>query len=153
LRFLDDVEVVDVWLMNGGDATLESYDVAVHGRGRAGDPAEALRRDFAAMLPEVHLEFLTRLKTWHVEGDYAFVHAGVRPGMPIEAQREADLLWIRNEFLGSNADFGRVIVHGHTPTWHPDVRPNRIGIDTGAVFGGALTALALEGDRRDFLTA
>jgi serine/threonine protein phosphatase 1 len=153
LRFLDDAGVADAWLMNGGDTTLESYDVAVFGPRRGEDRAEALRHDFAAAIPAAHREFLSRLKTWHIEGDYAFVHAGVRPGTPIEAQREVDLLWIRHEFLGSSADFGHVVVHGHTPTWHPEVRPNRVGIDTGAVYGGELTALALDGEKRDFLTA
>jgi len=84
-------------------------------------------------------------------GDYLFVHAGVRPGIPIEAQRETDLIWIRDEFLESTEGFGKVVVHGHTPGREPVVRPNRIGIDTGAVFSGRLTALRLQDGERSFL--
>lgn len=153
LRFLDDARIIEAWFMNGGDATLESYDVDIFDPALRQDPAEGLRQKFAAAIPPAHLAFFRNLKTRHVEGSYAFVHAGVRPGLPLAAQREADLLWIRHEFLGSTADFGHVVVHGHTPTWHPDVRSNRIGIDTGAVYGGVLTALALEDEKRDFLTA
>lgn len=153
LRFLEDARFIEAWFMNGGDATLESYDVDIFDPALSENRAESLRRRFASAIPPAHLAFYRHLKLWHVEGDYAFVHAGVRPGLPLAAQRDVDLLWIRHEFLGSDADFGHVVVHGHTPTWRPDVRPNRIGIDTGAVYGGALTALALEDEKRDFLTA
>ena len=84
-------------------------------------------------------------------GDYLFVHGGLRPGVPIEAQDERDLIWIRREFLESGADFGKFVVHGHTPVSLPEVRTNRIDIDTGAVFSGRLTALRLEGSRRSVL--
>jgi serine/threonine protein phosphatase 1 len=153
LRFLEDARIIEAWFMNGGDATLESYDVDIFDPALKENRAEGLRRRFASAVPPAHLTFYRNLKLWHVEGDYAFVHAGVRPGLPLTAQRDVDLLWIRHEFLGSNTDFGHVMVHGHTPTWRPDVRLNRIGIDTGAVYGGALTALALEDEKRDFLTA
>jgi serine/threonine protein phosphatase 1 len=153
LRFLEDARIIEAWFMNGGDATLESYDVDIFDPALSENRAEGLRRRFASAVPPAHLAFYHNLKLWHVEGDYAFVHAGVRPGLPLTAQRDLDLLWIRYEFLGSSADFGHVVVHGHTPTWRPDVRLNRIGIDTGAVYGGVLTALALEDGKRDFLTA
>ena len=84
--------------------------------------------------------------------DYLFVHAGVRPGIPLDAQDETDLIWIRDDFLKSTETFGKVVVHGHTPGKTPVVRPNRIGIDTGAVFTGRLTALRLQGGERSFLT-
>jgi serine/threonine protein phosphatase 1 len=84
-------------------------------------------------------------------GDYLFVHAGIKPRVLLEEQREFDLLWIRDEFLDSDVNFGRVVVHGHTPTETPDIRPNRIGIDTGAYMTGKLTALILEDRSREFL--
>src|SRR4029077_16287016 len=86
-------------------------------------------------------------------GDYLFVHAGVRPGVPIEKQNPRDLLWIRDEFLYSEEDFGKVVVHGHTPKDAPELRANRIGIDTGAFFNNTLTALRLQDGSRRFLTA
>ena len=89
----------------------------------------------------------------HEVGDYLFVHAGVRPGVALGAQRPNDLMWIRYDFLDHRGDIGRFIVHGHTPTTGaPDVRPNRICIDTGAWMTGALTALVLEGESREFLS-
>ncbi len=87
----------------------------------------------------------------HLEGDYLFVHAGIRPGVAIEAQDPEDLIWIREPFLGSSADHGKVVVHGHTPSRDPVSRANRIGIDTGACYGGQLTALVLEESRRRFI--
>jgi serine/threonine protein phosphatase 1 len=87
----------------------------------------------------------------HVEGDYVFVHAGVRPGVALAAQVPQDLLWIRDEFLSSNADFGKIVVHGHTIAEQPEVRRNRIGIDTGAFASGTLTSLVLADDEWSFL--
>ena len=89
---------------------------------------------------------------YHVEGDYAFVHAGVRPGVPIDRQRESDLLWIRDQFLAAPDDHDAIIVHGHTVVDEPEVRANRIGIDTGAYATGRLTCLVLEGAERRFLS-
>jgi serine/threonine protein phosphatase 1 len=94
---------------------------------------------------------LKRLKLSVSFGDYLFVHAGVRPGVPLSAQSEADLVWIRGPFLNHSEPFGKVVVHGHTPEREPVMRPNRIGIDTGAVFTGRLTALRLQGSALDFL--
>ena len=84
-------------------------------------------------------------------GDYFFAHAGVRPGVPLAQQREEDLLWIRQDFLLYEEDFSKIVVHGHTPVPQPDVRPNRINIDTGAYATGRLTCLRLEDDRIDFI--
>ena len=86
-----------------------------------------------------------------MEGDYFFTHAGVRPGVPLEDQDPMDLLWIREDFLYSEEDFGKVVVHGHTPTHSPEEYHNRIAIDTGAFMTSRLTAVALEGARRRFL--
>jgi len=131
------------WLFAGGKAALESYGI---------DP-ETPRGQWAALIPASHRDFLRGLPLIYREGGYAFVHAGVRPGVPLEAQARDDLLRSRQPFLYSEADFGAVIVHGHTPVTAPVVRHNRIAIDTGAVFGGKLTCLVLEADRLGFLTA
>lgn len=151
LGVLDEGHAPMTWLVNGGGTTLESYGV---------DPDEVMRDDrdrlasaLAARLPAAHLAFLHGLDLSHVEGDYLFVHAGIRPGIPWDAQRTQDLLWIRDAFLDSDADHGKVVVHGHTPSRTPELMPNRIGIDTGACFGGSLTAVVLEGAERRLLQA
>ncbi len=138
------------WRRNGADATLLSYgvDPAVWADGGAA-VGEAMR----ACVPAEHADFLRALRYSHVEGDYFFVHAGVRPGVPLHAQDSHDLIWIRDDFLDSDADHGKIVVHGHTPVRAPEVRANRIGIDTGAVYGDALTALILEGTEHRFLHA
>ncbi len=154
LEFLDDPESGGNWLVNGGDSTLASYGVDIEE-----DPPVAvprlvhLSRRFAAALPRSHRRFLETLALRHGEGGYLFVHAGVRPGVELEAQDPQDLIWIRYPFLQSNADFGKVVVHGHTPEPEPVERENRIGIDTGAVYGGRLTALVLDGAERRYLQA
>jgi diadenosine tetraphosphatase ApaH/serine/threonine PP2A family protein phosphatase len=131
------------WLFQGGRPTLESYGVDPDG------PREAWRES----VPAEHHAFLGRLTMQYREGGYLFVHAGIRPGVPIEDQAPEDLLRIRQPFLYTEQDFGVVVVHGHTPVKRAMVRPNRIAIDTGAVFGGALTCVVLEADRIGFLTA
>jgi len=153
LQFLSVPDTWGGWLMNGGDATLASYDVDPRGTGLLSADAAGLRAEFAARLPDSHRRFLEGLKHYHIEGDYLFVHAGIRPHRPIAEQSLSDLLWIRDRFLGSDADHGFIVVHGHTPCEQPDVRHNRIDIDTGAVYGGRLTALALEGTGRNFIQA
>jgi len=102
-------------------------------------------------VPEAHRTFLDGLALSHVEGDYFFVHAGIRPGVPLEHQEENEMLWIRGLFLDSTADHGKVVVHGHSVSREPESLANRIGIDTGACYGGKLTALVLEDDQRFFL--
>lgn len=140
-----------LWLGNGGDAALRSYGVDIAALREAADPLAELGRALAARVPDSHRRFLAALRLSHVEGDYLFVHAGIRPGLPLTAQAERDLLWIREPFLSSTADHGKIVVHGHTPASAPQVRANRIGIDTGACYGGRLTALVLDGDGRRFL--
>ena len=110
-----------------------------------------LQESLVDHMPESHRRFFETLHASHTEGDYLFVHAGIRPGLPLEGQDLDDLLWIREPFLSSDEDFGKIVVHGHTPTDQPEVRVNRIGLDTGAVYGGKLTALVLEGSARRFL--
>ena len=102
-------------------------------------------------LPGSHRRFIGTLKSSFTCGDFFFVHAGVRPGVPLTKQSEEDLLWIRQDFLLYEEDFSKIIVHGHTPVMEPEVRPNRINIDTGAYATGQLTCLVLEGDKVDFI--
>ncbi|MFN9542681.1 MAG: metallophosphoesterase family protein, partial [Alphaproteobacteria bacterium] len=110
LKFLQDPSVGDIWKDFGGLDTLRSYGIS-HA---PGSNWADTRASFAMVLPPAHLDFLKNLKLQQVEGDYFFVHAGVRPHVRLEEQQEYDLLWIRDEFLGSDASFGRVVVHGHT---------------------------------------
>lgn len=144
--FLETGSGLSLWAMNGGVPTLASYGVA----GADDGDAAAVRSALARAVPAHHLAFLDGLGLMHREGDYCFVHAGVRPGVPLDAQDPHDLMWIRGEFLSSPEDFGAVVVHGHTITPVPDVQDNRIGIDTGAVMTGRLTCLVLEGAERSF---
>lgn len=126
-----------LWLRNGGVATLTSYGLSGE------DPPGT----WAGRLPPAHLAFLRGLARRHRAGGYLFVHAGIRPGVPLDAQDADDLIWIREPFLHSEADHGAVVVHGHTPERAPVIRPNRIGLDTGAVYGGKLTAAVFWADR------
>lgn len=151
LDFLDDPAVGPAWLANGGLETLLSYGV---GRPTEGDPDERVARmsaDLTAALPQPHLDFLRRLRRTHREGDYLFVHAGIRPGVALDDQAPDDLLWIREPFLDDDRDHGLVVVHGHTIAERPEVFDNRIGIDTGAFATGRLTCLVLEGSDHRFL--
>lgn len=148
LAFAHDLSSARSWLYNGGDTTLHSYGVVVPAVVRQDlDLAEA-RDAFFASLPARHLDFFRSLRLYHEIGDYFFVHAGVRPGVPLQGQSHDDMLWIRQEFLRSNADFGRIVVHGHSITREVDVQPNRIGIDTGAYNSGILSCLVLQGAAR-----
>jgi serine/threonine protein phosphatase 1 len=146
LEVLRDPTKLDEWRQFGGLQTLMSYGVQP-----TLDPSSVERADLIRALTEAmpggHLRFLESLKPSFVCGDFFFVHAGVRPGIPLKEQQENDLLWIRNEFLDSNEDFGKFIVHGHTPVPKPDIRPNRINIDTGAYATGNLTLLTIQGSR------
>jgi serine/threonine protein phosphatase 1 len=151
LAFLDDATMGGSWFLNGGAATVASYGVETGAPAFTAHGFEAAQAGLRAAMPAAHLEFLRRLALRHVVGDYAFVHAGVQPGLALEAQRENDLLWIREPFLGSDEDFGHVVVHGHTPAPQPVVRANRIGIDTGAFYTGRLTCLVLDGAGVRFL--
>ena len=148
LQFLADVQIGPAWLAYGGAATLRSYGIRPPDSDRDLVRAQA---ELRAGLPERHRAFLRGLKLRHVEGDYFFVHAGIRPGVPLNDQVPDDMLWIRDEFLQSQRDFGKIIVHGHTITKTPDIQRNRIGIDTGAFASGTLTSLVLQGESWSFL--
>ena len=132
----DDRDVWWNWISNGGDQTLKSFGVSTRG----GHDPKALAR----ALGENRIDWLRRLPTTFVSGRYLFVHAGIVPGVSLEHQKTKDLLWTRSRFLESDEDHGYVVVHGHTQTLEPEVRHNRIGIDTGAARPKTLTAVALE---------
>jgi serine/threonine protein phosphatase 1 len=131
------------WLFTGGRPSLQSYGV---------DP-DSPRETWRSHIPDSHMRFLRELTLMHREGEYAFVHAGVRPGVPLAEQARDDLLRMRQPFLYSEMNFGAVVVHGHSPVKAPVIRHNRIAIDTGAVFGGEMTCLVLEDDQLGFLSA
>ncbi|MBI1393620.1 MAG: serine/threonine protein phosphatase [Alphaproteobacteria bacterium] len=152
LDFLDAPMENFAWLDWGGEATLESYGVDLDPRRTAADMGAELR----GKVPAAHLTFLRNLAITHEEGDYFFVHAGVRPGTPLNEQTEEDLLWIREEFHAAAADQrpDKTVVHGHHPTRRPVDNGWRIGVDTGAVWTGILTAVVIDGpDRRFIATA
>jgi serine/threonine protein phosphatase 1 len=144
LDYLDDASAAELWVSNGGLTTLESYDLDW-------DSAEYTRDRLLAGLPRRHLEFFEQLELCATFGDYFFCHAGVRPGCPVDEQLESSLLWIRDVFLEYDEDFGKVVVHGHTPRHDAVDRRNRIGVDTRAWQSDKLTAVGLEGDQRWFL--
>ncbi len=155
LDFLQDAEMGPGWLFNGGVATLESYGVSIDtsggGLALTFDVLADIQENFMEKLPDAHRKFYETLALSKTEGDYFFVHAGIRPGVPLDEQAEDDMIWIRDEFLESSVDHGKVIVHGHTITQAPELRDNRIGIDTGAFATGILTALVLENHEFDTL--
>jgi len=131
------------WLGNGGGATLASWGIAWQAR----------PRQWQRGVPAAHLEFLRHLPLHHEAGGYIFVHAGLRPGVRLAQQTDSDMLWIREPFLSWSGELPGVVVHGHTPQQTLTVRANRIGIDTGAVWGGPLTCVVLEDDRLGVLQA
>jgi serine/threonine protein phosphatase 1 len=129
-----------LWLFNGGDTTLDSYGIND-------------RRDLGKLPPE-HLTWFAALRTSYDDGLRFFVHAGVDPARALDDQTDHDLVWMREPFLSAERDYGRLIVHGHTPlrSGKPDLRRWRLNIDTAAVYGGRLTAAVFDGRQRDPLS-
>jgi serine/threonine protein phosphatase 1 len=125
------------WIWNGGDMTLRSYDSSSVGE-----------------LPAEHVAWFRSLRLAFDDGLRFYVHAGVNPARPLDQQDKHDLLWIREPFLSSQRDYGRLVVHGHTPTTNgmPDLRRNRLNIDTGVAYGGPLTAAVFVGERTSPIT-
>lgn len=141
-----DASVVASWLQFGGLQCLQSYGVTLAKvRGRSPEQVIDIVR---SVVPKEHVEFLETFADSCRFGDYLFVHAGIRPGVELGQQSQADLRWIRDPFLFDETDHGFVVVHGHTISEDVDERSNRIGIDTGAYRSGVLTALAIEGRER-----
>jgi serine/threonine protein phosphatase 1 len=142
-EFLQNPTTLPGWCALGGLQTLMSYGLKPPMNPDTAEQAE-LAKALAAVLPKQHRQFLRGLLRSFSCGDFFFAHAGVRPGVPLTQQREEDLLWIRDDFLVCEDDFGKIVVHGHTPVREPDIRPNRINIDTGAYATGRLTCLIIE---------
>jgi serine/threonine protein phosphatase 1 len=151
LRILDgDKTLIPSWLKFGGLQCLESYGVdtaQLHDRSD-----DQLMQLIQEAVPTNHVEFLRSFIDSCRFGDYLFVHAGIRPGVELEQQRQTDLRWIREPFLFDESDHGFIVVHGHTISTEIDEQSNRIGIDTGAYRTGVLSALAIEGADRWFLS-
>jgi len=143
IKCLSDSSLFDQWLRLGGLETLVSYGVPPETLANGKQIAE-LQSAFHSALPQAHFRFFRDLQNSFECGDFFFAHAGVKPNVELSRQKESDLLWIREEFLSSNDDFGKIIVHGHTPTSEIEVGPNRINIDTGAFATGRLTCLVIE---------
>lgn len=153
LRFLDEPAFGTTWAEHGGNATLASYGVQPPATRTDPEAWAVARSAFDAALPAAHRTFYGQLDLMTEVGDYAFVHAGVRPGVPLAQQAERDLLWIRGEFLQASGPFGKVIVHGHTPMEEPQMTPHRLGLDTGAYATGVLTAARLDDSGQKIIQA
>jgi serine/threonine protein phosphatase 1 len=150
MQFLaGDDDVLSGWLQLGGASTLASY--GVNPFSAAGQP-ETLRQALALKVPAEHTLFLENTVFSVTFGDYTFVHAGLRPGVPLSQQTDDDKMWIRGDFLFSDFSFETMVVHGHTIKPEAEIKTNRIGIDTGAFATGHLTCLVLDGAERFQLT-
>ncbi|MDY6830339.1 MAG: metallophosphoesterase family protein [Thermodesulfobacteriota bacterium] len=115
------------FLFNGGEQTLKGY----------------MSPDGNISVPKAHLNFFNALQLYYETDDYIFVHAGLKDGVPLEQQKPEDLLWIRKPFIESSYDFGKIVIFGHTPYPEVVVKDNKIGVDTGAVYGYKLTCIEL----------
>ncbi len=151
LDFLKDPQAGAGWLAIGGQATLYSYGVAAPMGIASPQALSDIQRKFLEALPLRHVSFLEGLALSASHGDFFFAHAGVRPGVPLERQDEADLLWIREPFLREKSAFSKVVVHGHTVSARPEFHSNRVGLDTGAFATGILTCLVIDGGRMRLL--
>ncbi len=148
--FLDDPTAQDPGLRSdlgylhykiGGGATLASYGV----RSAADRPVKPVHTEAVAKVPAAHRAFLAALPTSYQQDATLFVHAGIRPGIPLDRQTETDLVWIRREFLDDPRDHGVLVIHGHTAIDAPTHYGNRVNIDSGAAYGGPLSAIVIEG--------
>ena len=138
-----ETEATELWLANGGADSLLSWGV----------PRSAQPKEWPSYLPKPHLVFLRDLAVRHAVGGYLFVHAGIRPRVALDQQDENDLMWIREEFLDFTGDFGKYVVHGHTPVPKVDIRRNRMNIDTGAYATNRLTTVRFRESNVAYATA
>jgi serine/threonine protein phosphatase 1 len=143
IEFLQNPQVLEPWKQFGGYETLMSYGLKPSTKMDSSRQGQ-LAREFDEILPEAHRQFLRSLRSSFSCGDFFFAHAGIKPGVPLNAQEEQDLISIREDFLHCEEDYGKIIIQGHTPVREPDVRANRINIDTVAFATGRLTCLMLE---------
>lgn len=148
---MSDVDLLYGFLKYGGLETILSYGVDPDALRDA--ELQDVQRMMIETIPQEDLDFLSGFGTYVRHGDYLFVHAGIRPATAIERQAEVDCRWIREPFLSHQGDFGAFVIHGHTIAEEPQIRSNRIGIDTGAFIHGSLTAIGLEGADRWFIQA
>ena len=153
LQFMDEPELWPMWQGFGSRETLLSYGVNPPAPGSDPDDWARASREMNEAVPPSHRRFLEQLEVCVVRGDYLCVHAGVRPGTPLDQQSEQDLLWIRDEFLRNERRLDKVIVHGHTPAEEAYVGAHRIGLDTGAYATSLLTAIKLKGEERILIQA
>lgn len=137
-----------IWLENGGDAFIANFDIAPP---RPGEDSIDFGERIAAAVPAQYVTMLEQAPLTFRSGDYLFVHAGVRPGVPLDRQNEQDLLFIRGEFTQSDRRHGAVIVHGHSIVDKVEIHPNRIAIDTGAYASGRLSCICIDGRRREVI--
>jgi len=133
----------------GGRETILSYEISM--KEYIGLDMSELAKRIPTLFPQEHVDFITGFEDQIIIGDYAFVHAGIRPGVPLSEQRKKDLRWIREEFLATQDAHEKVIVYGHTISDDVVEAGNRIGIDTGAYYSDKLTALVLQGSERRYL--
>jgi serine/threonine protein phosphatase 1 len=150
ISFLGDPGFLAFWRDQGGLQTLHSYGVNIR-PAMVGRDFEEVQAAFAVRFPKQHRDFLEALAVSTSIGDYFFCHAGVRPYVALDRQSRNDLLNIREPFLSSEVEHGKLVVHGHSPAVAPEIRSNRIGIDTAAYATGRLTCLILEKDQQRFL--
>ncbi|MEM8853098.1 MAG: metallophosphoesterase family protein [Pseudomonadota bacterium] len=136
------------WLANGGDLTMAAYGVAPR---MASLGREGLSAALTGAVPEAHRTFLAALPLTHRLGDVLFVHAGIRPGVPLEYQDQHDLMWIRDPFMNHEGSLPVRVVHGHTPVHAAEATPHRVSVDTGAYVTGLLTCAVMEGTSVRFL--
>jgi len=142
---------LEFWVQFGGLETMQSYGVRLRLPVTAANVLE-MHAEWVRSFPSRHRQFFSQLTNCYSVGDYFFVHAGIRPGVPLERQSAEDMMWIREEFHRSGADHGKMVVHAHTPVKAPEFRKNRINIDTGAYLSGSLTCLRLFGTSQDVVT-
>jgi len=146
LNFLEEAEVGRGWFNYGGLATLISYKVKISKIPSRKEDFEEIQENLKNTLPKEHINFFKNTDISFTLGNYYFVHAGIKPGVPLDEQRPEDQLWIRDKFVRYKKPHQKIIIHGHTITDLPDIQENRIGLDTGAYMSGKLTCLVLEAD-------
>lgn len=146
LQFFTSLETGAGWMQHGGMETLKSYGIPMEPGAPTPERLAVLQKTLRERFPRRHRAWLESCPTWFELGDYHFVHAGIRPGTPLDQQTERDRLWIRQGFLDwRGGGLEKMIVHGHTISPQVEIHPHRIGIDTGAYASGCLTAIVLEG--------
>ncbi len=150
-QFLAGEPVGESWLKFGGEATLRSYGVSLDRELAPGQRLAKAAEELRGRVPPAHLRLLDDLEVAFGLGDYFFCHAGIEPAVPLREQKEEALYWIRDRFLNWRGEHEKIVVHGHTIDERPQIRRNRIGIDTGAFATGVLTCLVLEDTDLRFL--